>query len=388
MKLLRFLIVSLLFSTLTLQAQDDALYNFCTEVYLDTARTDTVILPPGMTARAVAFRPEIGKYWPNGRNLKVRFLGGSEAARSRVRKYAAEWSKVANIRFLFVEKGEADLRVGFTPNMGTWSLIGTDAGAMPQHKPTMNFAWRNNISESDCRATILHEFGHALGLLHEHQHPKGGIPWDKVKLYRFYRETQGWDEDMVDQQVLGRYNAGKTQYTRYDPQSIMHYPISNALTLGDFEVGMNKELSPIDRAFIAKVYPKTNAATPVKPSQPAVVATATLSIRDVLPESQKREQVWITIEGVTKTFVLEQNSVRGARVSFTLPKDDTYAYEIRTKTTFLRRTNGYIQEKTLYGYGKGEVFLQRNAAFDLAIGKALNEQWFEVKLVATPTEKN
>jgi hypothetical protein len=30
------------------------------------------------------------------------------------------------------------------------------------------------------KATVLHEFGHAIGLIHEHQSPfKGGFEWDK-----------------------------------------------------------------------------------------------------------------------------------------------------------------------------------------------------------------
>jgi len=30
------------------------------------------------------------------------------------------------------------------------------------------------------RPTVLHEFGHALGLIHEHQSPfKGGFEWNK-----------------------------------------------------------------------------------------------------------------------------------------------------------------------------------------------------------------
>ena len=30
------------------------------------------------------------------------------------------------------------------------------------------------------QSTVMHEFGHALGLIHEHQSPfKGGFEWDK-----------------------------------------------------------------------------------------------------------------------------------------------------------------------------------------------------------------
>ena len=398
MTLRHFLILSLSLLPMMVQAQEEDLYRICTEIILDPTEAAQPELPPGMVARAVAFKPELGKYWANGRTLKVGFMGGSEIARSRVRKYAQEWSQVANIQFVFVEKGETDLRVGFTPGLGTWSLIGTDASHMPQHKPTVNFGWfSSQMTESDYRATILHEFGHALGLLHEHQHPQGGIPWDKAKLYPFYQRTQGWDQATVDQQVLARYNVGKTQYSRYDPYSIMHYPIPNSLTVGDFEVGMNMNLSPTDQAFVAKLSPKkamsaptrpgtttrpnTPATNPTRPATP-VVTTATLTIRDVLPASQKREQVWITVDGVTRTFVLDQSDSQIGKVTFTLPKDGRYSYQIRTKTTFLRRVNGRLQENVLNGYGEGELTMRRNAVFDLTIGKSYNDRWFEVNLLA------
>ncbi|MEO6038422.1 MAG: hypothetical protein ABIQ93_08415, partial [Saprospiraceae bacterium] len=217
----------------------------------------------------------------------------------------------------------------------------------------------------------------------------------------------------VDQQVLTTYARNRTQYTQYDPNSIMHYPIPNSLTLGDFEVGMNLDLSATDRSFMSKVYPKkatstsnrpiattttrptapqtgatkptrpTTTTTPNRPSTTSAPAVATLTIRDMLPASQKREQVWVTVQGITRTFVLDQSTTQSGKITFTLPKDGSYPYEVRTKTTFLRRVNGRIQETTLNGYGEGELMVRRAAVFDLAIGKALSDHWFEVDLLAT-----
>jgi hypothetical protein len=33
---------------------------------------------------------------------------------------------------------------------------------------------------------VIHEFGHALGLIHEHQNPSGGIQWNKPVVCRYY----------------------------------------------------------------------------------------------------------------------------------------------------------------------------------------------------------
>lgn len=101
---------------------------------------------------------------------------------------------------------------------------------------------------------VLHEFGHALGCIHEHQHPENGIPWDKEKAYAYYGQ-QGWTRHEVNVQVFQKYSRLETQYSRFDPTSIMMYPIPEELTIGQFSVGWNVELSDTDKTFIGQLYP-------------------------------------------------------------------------------------------------------------------------------------
>ena len=42
-----------------------------------------------------------GKLWKNGRVLKVRFVDGDPAIQAKVRRFATEWTKFANIGFNF-----------------------------------------------------------------------------------------------------------------------------------------------------------------------------------------------------------------------------------------------------------------------------------------------
>src|SRR5262249_41383719 len=99
-----------------------------------------------------------------------------------------------------------------------------------------------------------HEFGHTLGLLHEHMNPLSNIKWNKPVVYAYYLQYDGWDKDMVDQQVFDRYNVSMTNKA-YDSHSIMHYPIPKEFTLDGYSVAENDELSPDDIKLIGELYP-------------------------------------------------------------------------------------------------------------------------------------
>lgn len=228
--------------TTAFDAEKFAGIKMCTEMY-----------PEGVTPRAAAISSNV---WSNGSTLKVKFIGGTSYVRQKVMQYANEWSDYANITFDFVTDGAADIRISFKEG-GSYSYIGSYATQVPSDEETMNFGWfNNNTSDTEFSRTTIHEFGHALGLIHEHQHPEVTIPWDKPKVYEYYGgPPNNWSKEQVDHNLFATYSASQTQYSAYDPQSIMHYAIDNALTIGDFEVGWNTVLSATDKAFIADLYP-------------------------------------------------------------------------------------------------------------------------------------
>jgi hypothetical protein len=213
------------------------------------------------SGKEMAVMPEL--LWKNTR-IRVRFLNGEPTIKKKVEDIAKEWEKHANIILDFVDDEDSEIRIGFKwkNDKSSWSYVGTMAvtltedGTISKDNPTMNYGWLGpTTAEIEYRRVVLHEFGHALGCIHEHQSPAGGIPWDIPKVYEFYKNTQGWDKDEVDQQVLGRYSETITNFTEFDPKSIMEYPVDNALTIGDFEIGWNTELSENDKKFIMKMYP-------------------------------------------------------------------------------------------------------------------------------------
>ena len=199
--------------------------------------------------------------WKAGETLRVSWLGGDASLDDRVKRHAQKWCEYGNIVFEFLPyvQGrcpEAEIRVAFVPNNRSWSYIGTQAlHIQDQCMPTMNFGWLTAASsEEEVRRVVLHEFGHALGCIHEHLHPKEGIPWDRPAVYAYYAQ-QGWSSKDVDNNLFTKYGESMINGSDYDPLSIMHYQIVAALRLDRQATPQNTELSAMDKAHIQVLYP-------------------------------------------------------------------------------------------------------------------------------------
>jgi hypothetical protein len=248
---------------------DKPIIKFCTELHVNDPaaisaaieeRPDNCVAPmmamgapENLSSPALEMAVVITKLWRPGRVLKISFIGTIDpTVQKKIKLYAKEWLQHANLRFSFVATG-GDIRISTSPG-GSWSYVGTDAKTIPANQPTMNFGWFNaQTPDDEFSRTILHEFGHALGAIHEHQHPQGGIPWDKPKVYAYYAQ-QGWDRAKVDQNIFAKYATNQLNLTAYDKSSIMHYAVPNELTLGDYEVGWNRVLSANDKRLAKTVY--------------------------------------------------------------------------------------------------------------------------------------
>jgi len=213
----------------------------------------------------------IRKLWPNGSTLRVRFMGGTQEQQALAQEQAGWWSDHANLKFEFNDAADAQIRISFDPSDGAWSYVGTDCLNIPKNQATMNLGFQDG-------GTSAHEFGHAIGLGHEHQNPKGGIEWNEDVVIRDLAGPPNfWTPEQTRHNVIRKYSLDQIRGTKFDPDSIMLYAFPGSWTKSGQGTHANEVISQLDRAFIASelAYPRDEIPEPV--NLPVIDTAGTLA---------------------------------------------------------------------------------------------------------------
>jgi serralysin len=195
--------------------------------------------------------------WPPGSVISISFLDGTDEQKALVRKFAQGWiDDLANLQFSWENPPNTEIRISFQFT-GSWSVIGTTCKSVPAPRPTMNFGWLDpGISDARARQVILHEFGHALGLIHEHQNPNKAIDWNKPAVIAdLSGPPNNWDPDKIQRNMFDVYPPNEVAGTQLDSTSIMMYRIPKSWTNDGTSSEFNADLSEVDKTFIKKQYP-------------------------------------------------------------------------------------------------------------------------------------
>lgn len=228
--------------------------------------------------------------WENGRVLRVCLYSGNPSVSKLIRDVASEWNTYSGVKLDFGPAGSwynclspqvgfPEIRIGFS-DRGYWSYVGKDSERYAGERvPSMNLEGFNRIyNESQFntlsvvekanayhKAAIRHEFGHALGLLHEHQNPtlncRDEIRWTGPgNIYDYFGGAPNfWAQEQVDRN-LGFIGQSDPDYVAGEPdsKSVMMYSLDSKIFKNGSSkcaVPENYLLSIKDKAIISKIYP-------------------------------------------------------------------------------------------------------------------------------------
>ncbi len=213
---------------------------------------------PGFVQNAVIVEDAT---WLPHSTLNIKFLDGSSDLQDEVMQYINEWQPHTGLTFKVLGRNSSQteqVRISLTGQPGQfWSYIGQQGLNVSPSSATMHLGLDgvtgSNVTER--KRLTLHEMGHTLGLVHEHQTSKSPIKFQTPQIYSIFEQQFGFTKDMVDTNVIKVFEQAEVSNSEFDPNSIMLYWFPpGTVTPPEFTNRVNNTLSERDKAFTAEMY--------------------------------------------------------------------------------------------------------------------------------------
>ncbi len=195
------------------------------------------------------------KIW-NQDTITFYFLDGTSQQKSEVKRFAKLWQRYTGIKFIYTDTKpslfsfKAYYKITFK-GVSNQSNRGAINGKIQLGNLSDNIIFR--------KTTILHEFGHMLGLGHEHQRKDRPTAMNNHKFIQACVKNQQQSKKWCEENLSDINNTEVFIESDYDISSIMHYDLKNIAgddqsILQTLPNSKSNTLSYTDKYYIAMLY--------------------------------------------------------------------------------------------------------------------------------------
>lgn len=114
------------------------------------------------------------------------------------------------------------IRISFNPQQGAFAFVGRGLRRVTPDRVTMNLGFLT----LPYGGTVIHEFNHSLGMVHEHQRGdvQGRIPWNREAVYAYFgNPPNNWPPEIIRDNIFEAEPIDDSNSSEPDPFSIMMY---------------------------------------------------------------------------------------------------------------------------------------------------------------------